>query len=402
MKYTNNDRKRAEKLVIELMAIAGTSGDERGVAEFIQKSLRDGGATKSAIVSDAAHTRSPIDSKTGNLCFKLPGKSRSPRRLLMAHMDTVPICVGCKPKRQGRFIRSSAPKTGLGADDRAGVAVTLFTALELLRYQPKHPPLTFLWTIQEEIGLHGARNVRLSMLGKPKLAFNWDGGSPFKMTIGATGGYRMQIDIHGLASHAGNAPEQGVNAITIASLAIADLQENGWHGLVKKGQKTGTTNVGMIRGGAATNVVTDQVTLRAEARSHDPIFRKRIVLEIEKAFRRAVRQVKNTKGQTGAVEFTGRLDYESFKLSKAEPALIAAKQAIVDEGQQPITSVTNGGLDANWMFQHGIPTVTLGCGQMNAHMVTEMLDLDAFWNACKIAGRLVRVARTSRVRANSG
>ena len=47
------------------------------------------------------------------------------------------------------------------------------------------------------------------MLGKPKLAFNFDGGSPAKLTIGATGGYRMTIDIQGLASHAGNRPERG-------------------------------------------------------------------------------------------------------------------------------------------------------------------------------------------------
>ena len=57
-------------------------------------------------------------------------------------------------------------------------------------------------------------------LGKPKLAFNFDGGSSEKLTLGATGGYRMQIDISGLASHAGGAPEAGVSAIAIAALAF--------------------------------------------------------------------------------------------------------------------------------------------------------------------------------------
>jgi hypothetical protein len=37
-------------------------------------------------------------------------------------------------------------------------------------------------------------------LGKPKLAFNWDGGPAEKVTIGATGGYRLQIEIEGLAA----------------------------------------------------------------------------------------------------------------------------------------------------------------------------------------------------------
>ena len=93
-----------------------------------------------------------------------------------------------------------------------------------------HPPLTFCWFIQEEIGPARSRCLTKSLLGKPAMAFNWDGGSAAKLTVGATGGYRMEIEIRGLASHAGNAPEQGVSAIAIAALAIADLHRGGWHG----------------------------------------------------------------------------------------------------------------------------------------------------------------------------
>ncbi len=88
----------------------------------------------------------------------------------------------------------------------------------------------------------------------------------------------MEIEVTGIPSHAGVAPEQGVSAISIASLAIADLTRNGWHGLVVKGKHRGTSNIGVINGWVkATNVVTEQVTLRAEARSHEPAFRERII-----------------------------------------------------------------------------------------------------------------------------
>ena len=46
--------------------------------------------------------------------------------------------------------------------------------------------------------------------------------------------------------------------------------------------------------------------------------------------------------------------------------------------------VSNGGLDANWMSSRGLPTVTLGCGQMNPHTVNEALDLEMFQEACRI------------------
>ena len=57
-------------------------------------------------------------------------------------------------------------------------------------------------------------------------------------------------------------------------------------------------------------------------------------------------------------------------------------------GREPVQVVSNGGLDANWLNAHGIPTVTLGCGQMNVHMTSEMLDLAGFRDACKIALQL--------------
>ncbi len=388
----NFDRKAALAMVMELMAIEGPSGGEAAVARYITDHLRAAGAPASAIRFDQANKKTPIKGEVGNLILQLPGTLRAPRRMLMAHMDTVPICVGAKPVRKGEVVRSANPATGLGADDRAGAAVVLHTALHVLRHKLPHPPLTFLWTIQEEVGLQGARNVQLGLLGKPRQAFNWDGGAAHQVTIGATGGYRIDIAIEGLAAHAGAAPQNGISAIAIASLAIADLVREGWHGLIIKGRHSGTSNVGVIRGGDATNVVTDHLELKAEARSHDPKFRERIVAAIERAFQHAARQVKNAAGQCGRVRFEGRLDYESFLLKSNEPVVQAAEAALRAVGIDPQLKVSNGGLDANWMTSHGIPTVTLGCGQNQIHTTGEFLDIEAFEQACQIGLQLATTA----------
>lgn len=380
---------RAQDLVLKLMAIAGKSGEEADVAEFIRSKLLAAGAREADIRTDNAHKSTLLKGDTGNLIFKLPGTlKRAPRRMLSAHMDTVPICVGCVPRVEGEFVRSANPQTGLGGDDRAGAATILSAALEILENGLPHPPLTFCWFIQEEIGLQGARHLQLSRLGQPAMAFNWDGGSPEKVTLGATGGYRMNIEIEGIASHAGVAPERGVSAIGIASVAIADLQRGGWHGLVVKGKSRGTSNVGFIQGGEATNVVTDHVSLRAEARSHDPAFRQKLIGQIESAFKNAVSEVKNVDGMQGRVKIDGRLDYESFLLDANLPVVQLAEQAIAAIGRKPLRAISNGGVDANWLNAHGIPTITMGCGQMNVHMTSEMLDLAGFRDACKIALQL--------------
>ncbi len=380
------DLDRAIKLVLGLMAIPGKSGEEKGISEAIRKHLIAAGAKPSQIRSDEVFKKSPLaGGACGNLVLDLPGTIPGPRRMLMAHLDTVPICVGCKPQREGEFVRSSKADTGLGADNRTGCAVLLTTAREILARKLPHGPLTFCWFAQEEVGLNGSRYVDKKFLANPVMAFNWDGGPASKMTIGATGGYRMTIDVHGIASHAGVAPEWGVSAIAIAGVAIADLQHRSWHGAVHKNGQHGTSNIGVISGGDATNVVTDRVTLRAEARSHDKDFREKIVQEFEAAFTRAAATVRNSSGACGSVEIKGRLDYEAFKLADDSPVILEAEKVIQSLGLETIRAISNGGLDANWTSAHGIPTVTMGAGQMNPHMVTETLDLKQFRLACEIA-----------------
>lgn len=387
--FTSPENSRELDLVMQLMAIPGASGQEAAVMKFIRDRLVAAGLDEKLLVHDSAHEKTPLEGQVGNLIVKLPGTKRGPRRMLSAHVDTVPVCVGSQPVRRGDMVDSADPETGLGADDRAGAAVLLATAEKLLTGEVEYYPTTLLWTVQEEVGLYGARYVAAGKLGSPKLCFNFDGGSPTKLTIGATGGYRMTIHVRGIASHAGGAPEQGVSAIAIAALAIADLQQNGWHGLIEKPGGTGTSNVGVIEGGAATNVVTNHVMLRAEARSHKPQFRERIVREMEKAFKSAASNVKNVEGKRGSVEFDGHLDYEAFRLEKDDPSVLAARAAVEAEGGTAELAISNGGLDANWLAARGVPAVTMGCGQKNIHTVDEQLDIEEFELACRQALRLV-------------
>jgi len=382
------DLAAARRTVLDLLAIPGGSGQEKDVADQIVKRLREAGCPADAISFDSAHTKTPLKGNVGNLIVKLPGTVPGPRRLLMAHMDTVPVCIGTKPVVAGRFVKSGNPATGLGADDRAGCAVVLSTAIQILKHRLPHPPLTLFFAIQEEVGLYGARFAKAADLGRPKLAFNFDGGAVEKITIGATGGYRMDIAITGIPSHAGVAPEKGVSAIAIASLAIASLVQEGWHGLVTKGGKRGTSNVGVIQAGCATNVVAESASLRVEARSHDTAFRGSIVKAIESAFKAAAKEVRTADGKTGSVTFSGHLDYEAFRLTDDEPCVVAAQEAVRGIGLVPRLDISNGGLDANWMAVNGIPTVTLGCGQMEIHTTKEQLDLNAFEAACAAALQL--------------
>ena len=382
------NEKAAINLVTRLIAIPGKSGEEGAVVEFITAYLRDLGIPASAIQTDTAHRKSHLGGQTGNLIVKLPGTVRGPRRLMMGHIDTVPLCVGCRPVRHGGFIRPKDPDTALGGDNRAGAGVVLTAVTEIVKRELPHPPLTLLWPVQEEVGIVGVRHVTVGKLGRPKLAFNWDGGPPNVLVTGATGDINIEIEVNGIASHAGAHPEDGVSAAAIAALAIADLTRDGWHGLITKGRRTGTSNIGVISGGDATNVVMSKLKVRAEARSHDPKFRQKIVDQIRKSFEKAARELKNSAGRRGSVNVESTLKYESFRLEADTPSVQAAAAAIESLGMTAETRVCNGGLDANWMTAHGIPTVTLGCGQQGIHTVDEVLHIESYLQACRIGLRL--------------
>ena len=105
---------------------------------------------------------------------------------------------------------------------------------------------------------------------------------------------------------------------------------------------------------------------------------------LKKAFIRAAKRLKNDKGEHGSIGLASQLRYGSFAINESEAAVQSACEAIRIVGLEPVTKISNGGLDANWMSVHGFPTVTLGCGQQHIHTVQEQLHVDDFLTWCQI------------------
>lgn len=384
------DEVAAVDRLMRLLAVEGTTGHEAAISREVTERLIQVGVPAKAIRSDSAHERIPLPTPVGNLIAEIPGTVDGPRRLFMAHLDTVPLCSGAKPIRAGKKITTDG-STALGGDDRTGVAVLINLAAYLLQHKPAHPPITLLFTVREESGLFGARHIDPKDLNGPKMAFNFDGKSASDFTIGAVGAERWDVEIRGRASHAGVAPEKGISATAVASLAIADVVRGGWFGKVVRGEQVGTSNVGSVAGadgqsaGRATNVVTDFVRVHGESRSHDPKFAKAITAAYKAAFAAAAKDVKDDRGKTAKVKFTSRLDYAPFRLKSDAPVVRHALAAAESIGLKPTTKVGNGGLDANWMVRHGIPTVTAGAGQNAIHTVEEFVDLTEYLAGCRLA-----------------
>ena len=79
----------------------------------------------------------------------------------------------------------------------------------LLKHKLPHPPITLLFTVREESGLHGARELDPADLGGATMCFNVDGKLAAELIIGAVGQENWEVEIKGKASHAGVAPGEG-------------------------------------------------------------------------------------------------------------------------------------------------------------------------------------------------
>jgi tripeptide aminopeptidase len=384
------DVEAAEECLMSLLMVEGLSGQEAAIAAAVSEALMSLGVPSSAIRFDDANERIDLPTQTGNLIADLPGTLAGPRLMFSTHLDTVQLCAGVKPRRDGDRIVTDGT-TALGGDNRTGCAVLITLAKTLLEQGLPHPPITLLFTVREESGIQGAKELNASLLGSPTMCFNVDSKIPADLIIGAVGQESWQVEITGQAAHAGVAPEKGISSTLVAAIAIAQAHREGWFGKVIKPEGTGTSNVGVFGGkhdspaGQATNVVTDYVLIKGESRSSAANFATSITAAFEKAFQDAARQVTSSDQATAKVKFDSHAAYPPFNIAADSPMVKHALRAAEQLGLPSSTLFSNGGLDANWLVAHGIPTVTFGAGQYEIHTVNEYVNVPEFIDGCRFA-----------------
>ena len=223
----------AEEHLMRFLSVEGVTGHEAAIAAAVSDALKTAGVPASAIRFDDANTRIPLPTETGNLIVDLPGTRPGPRLLFSTHLDTVPLCAGAKPRREGDRIVSDGT-TALGGDDRTGGRAARRARRDAHQAQAAAPADHLLFTVREESGLHGARELNPADLGGAVMCINVDGQLASELIIGAVGQENWEVEIKGRASHAGVAPEKGISATMVGALALAEAHRGGWFGKVVK------------------------------------------------------------------------------------------------------------------------------------------------------------------------
>lgn len=301
--------------------------------------------------------------------------------MFIAHLDSVSPCEGIIPtveEVEDDFVISAETDTILSADDKAGVAAMIETIKYIRQNDLKHPNIELVFTVREEIGLEGAKELDFSRF-KARLAYAIDGEAPVGTIITSGPTHKnILITIKGKSAHAGLAPEKGLNAIKIAAELISVLP-------IGRVNKETTFNIGVITGGIANNITPEKTVLSGEIRS--------LTLEKLETFTQelsaAIEAIKAHYPQA-KIDYEEDIIYQGFSICPESAVVKLAKQSCSELHIRSKLSSIGAGSDANIFNRNGIETVILGAGFKNSHSRDEMISFSQLVQLQKLMVKIVQ------------
>lgn len=280
--------------------------------------------------------------------------------ILGAHMDVVKPNIGINPQVKNGVIKSDGT-TVLGGDDKIAVAA-IFNAIKYIeKTNLEHRDIELAITSAEEMGVVGARFFS-SKDFKNKQGVIFDAGGKYGgIVTGAPSHDVYEITIKGISSHAGISPEKGDNAILKSAKVLQKLPSG-------RINENTVANVGVIKGGKATNIVPDEVVINGEVRSF-------ITSEVDKK----INEIKNILSETLKPEdysFSVEREYECYEFPEDNELVQTVAQNISKTGITPYYFKTGGGSDANAFNKNGLEIVNVSCGMMQPHSLDEYVEIE--------------------------
>lgn len=370
----NVNQKRLVERFLKLVRLDSESGHEKKIQEYVAGELKKLGCR---VVVDQAGKHFNTDAK-GNVMGFLPGTVKSEPFVLVAHLDTVRPGRGVKPIVKKDCITSDGT-TILGADDKAGVAIILELLCALRENAVAHPPVEVLFTLCEELGMYGSKNLDYKKLrGREGLIL--DNETAEEVLIQGPAVNDIHVNVYGLAAHAGASPERGISALEVAAYAISHM---------KLGRVDAETvaNFGVVKGGEVSNVVMDKLSLVGEARSLRVDKLAKQTAHMKQAFLQAVKHfTKKIDGRIRKpkVEFNVSLRYPQVQVSRSHPVVKALLATAKRLGCKLYARSSGGGCDANILSGKGFTLPNLGVGAYDCHTVSERLVLKEFYTAFEL------------------
>jgi len=279
---------------------------------------------------------------------------RTGQLLVLGHYDTV-YESGTLSKMPFRI--SGGKAYGPGAFDmKAGIVQTLF-AVEALQKTKLRPPkrLVFLWTSDEEIGSESSRKLLETEARRSDAVFVLEPsfGPRGLIKTARKGVGEAELVVQGRASHAGLAPEEGVNAIHELAAQLTRIET--WN-VPRRGV---SINADIVEGGTRTNVIAERARAVLDLRALRPSDMR----SIERRLHSLQPVHKGAK-----VRVTGGFDRPPLERKVCAALFSRAKSLAKQMNLSLGECIAGGGSDGNFTGALGVPTLDgLGAVGDGAH-----------------------------------
>ena len=304
------------------------------------------------------------------------GRQPAGQLLVLGHYDTV-YASGTLRKMPFRISAGKAFGPGV-YDMKAGIVQALFALDALLQTKAKlKKQIVFLWTSDEEIGSDSSRKLIESQARRSDAVFVLEPslGPKGLLKTARKGVGDVELIVHGHASHAGLAPEKGVNAIHELALQIASIQS--WN----DPRRGISINADIIEGGTRSNVIAEKARAIFDVRAlHISDMRK-----IEKRLH-SLKPI--TRGAT--LEITGGFTRSPLERKVSGPLFLRAKHLAHHMGFELGEGTAGGASDGNFTSALGIPTLDgLGAVGDGAHSSHEHILINSMPARAALLGALL-------------
>lgn len=359
---------------LEYVQIDSETGNEKAFADRMVQELKSLGGI---VTTDNAGEA--LGSNGYNIYSTFEGTLPGEPILFSAHMDTVKPGIGIKPVVADGVIRSSGD-TILASDDKSGVAGIIEAIRSIKEKQIPHRTFEVIFTICEEGGLRGAKQLDYSRIKSKKGVALDSSGNVGKIIAQAPGQIKIYADVIGKTAHAGIAPETGISAIQVAAHGIAKMN------LLRLDDET-TANIGTINAQYATNIVPDKVSIIAETRSRN-------YDKLQAQAKHMVDCLQHACDQFGAkLECRCDTAYVSYNIPHDHVLIKELSAVLVDMGIEPVVGSTGGGSDVNIFNLNGIDAVVLATGMSKVHTTNEYIEVRQLELTAEMMYRLMITAK---------
>ena len=369
--------KRLGDLFTRLAQIDSESRHEAQIAGELETILTGMGAE--VVFDDAAEK---VGGDCGNLVAKFKGTVDADPIFLSGHMDTVVPGKGVKVRFEDGVFRSDGT-TILGSDDKSALAIIIEVMQVIAENNLPCPPVEVVFTVCEEIGLMGAKEIDLSLMDST-FGYILDSTDTEGIVTRAPSANKITAKVYGRAAHAGAAPEKGISAIYTASKAIAQLE------LGRIDDET-TSNLGLISGGMATNIIPEYVEIHGETRSHDVDMLEKITQNIVSTFEETAAALRADGEDLPRVEVIVEQDFPNTNIPEDHIAITLARRAAEKLGRPLESKTIGGGADANIFFGKGIVAGVLGTGMTDVHTLNESITLQDMLNTADLVLEILQI-----------